>query len=693
MAELKYINKLNSNENIYDDGNIEEKLLNHYKYGNAIDENEAFYLTTDIRNNILNWYPFDNNKSVLEIGCGCGTLTEILCEKCKNVTCVEGSSRRAEITYYRHKNKKNLEIYSGNFEDLKLNKKFDYIVLIGVFEYAKRFFDNPDPFNFFLKKIKSMLKDNGIVLIAIENRYGLKYWNGCNEDHLNKQYIGLEGYEETDIQTFGKVEFINLIKNNGFTKYKFYYPFPDYKLPYLIYTDSRLPQFDEIQTLPFFTYGNKVNFNYNDVFKGLIDNNEFGFFSNSYLIEFGFDKSGISDVIYARNSINRKIDYKVTTFQLENKKFFKTSSNIKHLEEMLQIHEEIKKIGIKCSNIIKENQKFYIENIDGISEVNYFNELIKNKEIKKIYDEFDKIYNFYKSISNFKKMENPIIKSLNDVYEETYVLKLSLIDGNISNIIRKNNEYYFIDQEWLSNYEIPMEYLFADSLKYIYGINKNLGKIININEILDKYSISHEKVQILSEINDKFYKEEKNILNLKSCDIINNCKSNTNGNELDLQNVIYYDNGDGFNGENLIIGNYIYDKINDCYTFNVSLKKVPKLIRFDPVINGGKLLKIKDIKVNNKSVKYDEYNFYNFENCKLLIKDHPFVTFEVNSKNFKISLKILDLSEEEKSNLFSYFIKNEEEIKKLEEEKINLTNSNIKKSIMWKLFGGKNERK
>ena len=37
----------------------------------------------------------------------------------------------------------------------------------------------------------------------------------------------------------------------------------------------------------------------------------------------------------------------------------------------------------------------------------------------------------------------------------------------------------------------------------IYGINKNLGKIININEILDKYSISHEKVQILSEINDK----------------------------------------------------------------------------------------------------------------------------------------------------------------------------------------------
>lgn len=125
MAELKYINKLNSNENVYDDGNIEEKLLNHYKYGNNIDENEAFYLTTDIRNNILNWYPFDNNKNVLEIGCGCGTLTEILCEKCKNVTCVEGSSRRAEITYYRHKNKKNLEVKYDeynfyDFENCKL---------------------------------------------------------------------------------------------------------------------------------------------------------------------------------------------------------------------------------------------------------------------------------------------------------------------------------------------------------------------------------------------------------------------------------------------------------------------------------------------------------------------------------------------------------------------------------------------
>ena len=217
MAKLDL--KFYDNKDIYDDGNVENELLDYYKNNNGnlnFEREDIFYLTTSIRSNILKWYPISKNDEVLEIGCGCGTITGMLCEKAKNVTCIEGSKRRAEITYYRHKEKDNLYVYAGNFEKVAINKKFDYIVLIGVFEYAKIFFENKNPFDFFLTKIKDMLKENGKVLLAIENRYGIKYWAGANEDHLYTSYVGLEGYDNYNVQTFGKKEFIDLIRKKWF---------------------------------------------------------------------------------------------------------------------------------------------------------------------------------------------------------------------------------------------------------------------------------------------------------------------------------------------------------------------------------------------------------------------------------------------------------------------------------------------
>ncbi len=129
-------------KDIYNDGDVEDLLLKHYKEGSELDfyQSGVWYLTTDIRANILEWYPFKKSDSILEIGSGCGTLTRVLCEKSGSVTSVEASKRRAEITFERNKEYDNLNVIVGNYGAFPLDKKFDYIVLIGVFEYAKRFF-------------------------------------------------------------------------------------------------------------------------------------------------------------------------------------------------------------------------------------------------------------------------------------------------------------------------------------------------------------------------------------------------------------------------------------------------------------------------------------------------------------------------------------------------------------------------
>lgn len=206
---------------LYSDGNIEKEILDYTeKYAESefdrIFENDirwpVFYHLTEIRKNILNWYPMKKDASVLEIGAGMGAVTSVLCEKAKKVTCVELSKQRATAIANRNKLRENLEIIVGNLNDVQFSEKFDYITLIGVFEYAPLYTNSKDPFFDFLKQIKQFLKPDGKILMAIENKLGMKYFAGAPEDHTNIKYDGIMGYANKEsVQTFGKQELKNLL--------------------------------------------------------------------------------------------------------------------------------------------------------------------------------------------------------------------------------------------------------------------------------------------------------------------------------------------------------------------------------------------------------------------------------------------------------------------------------------------------
>ena len=201
--------KFNTNyykgSDLYSDGDVENTILDIVKNNNdftdmlhSTDDWAILYHLTPIRKNLLDWYDFDKSKTLLEIGGGCGAFSGMFAKKLDKVTVVELSKRRAEIIYNRHKNYDNLEIIAGNLNDVTFEEKFDYVTLIGVLEYAGKFTDGNTPFKTFLENAKSYLKTNGKLLIAIENKFGLKYWAGARED------LG-EGYGKSGATTTGEV--------------------------------------------------------------------------------------------------------------------------------------------------------------------------------------------------------------------------------------------------------------------------------------------------------------------------------------------------------------------------------------------------------------------------------------------------------------------------------------------------------
>ena len=318
---MKFNLEFYKGEDLYSDGNIESEILDYTEeyYESEFDkifENDIrwpiFYHLTDIRKNIINWYPMKKNCSVLEIGAGMGAITSVLCQKAKKVTCVELSKQRATAIANRNKNQENLEIIVGNLNDVKFDEKFDYITLIGVLEYAPLYTNSKNPFVDFLSYIKQFLKPDGIILIAIENKLGMKYFAGAPEDHTNIKYDGIMGYSNKEsVQTFGKKEMQELLKSVGLKNTKFYYPLPDYKLPNIVFSDEYLPDENTINNYNIYYYeGTQIEFDEKKAYAETIKNGVFDIFSNSFFVEASAKK------------IKTKVD-------LKNADFVKISENAK----------------------------------------------------------------------------------------------------------------------------------------------------------------------------------------------------------------------------------------------------------------------------------------------------------------------------------------------------------------------------
>lgn len=278
---------------LYSDGEIEDELLdivtNNEDYTKILRNDNRWailYHLSPIRENLLEWYDFKKQASILEIGAGCGAITSLFCKKADKVVGIELSKKRSLINAARNAKYGNLEILVGNFEDIKLKEKFDYVSLIGVLEYSPLYINSEQPFEEILKRTLTYLNDDGKLIVAIENKMGLKYLAGATEDHTGKVFDGVENYEGvTNVRTFSKMEIEELFRKVGYLNLDFYYPVPDYKMPNVVFSQKYLPQKGDMRNVvDVFDRERYQTFNEELVFDQLCNDNMFEYFANSFLI-------------------------------------------------------------------------------------------------------------------------------------------------------------------------------------------------------------------------------------------------------------------------------------------------------------------------------------------------------------------------------------------------------------------------
>jgi SAM-dependent methyltransferase len=293
VGNVKLVLDHHEKDVVYSDGDVEDDIMKYVSQGEDLDDVikkdprwPVLYHLSQKRENLLDWYDFDPEASLLEIGAGCGALTGMFCRKVAAVTAVEISDRRARIVALRNHQVNNLVVHAGRIENLPLEQKFDYITLIGVLEYAGTYHKTENPQVDFLRSVKARLKDDGTLILALENKLGLKYWAGAPEDHTGVLFESIEGYVgKTAVRTFGRKELEDLLGSAGFKDLDFYYPMPDYKMTDVLFSDNCLPHIGDLtQKAPNYDQPRYLLFREGLAMDNVIKNGAFSLMANSFLV-------------------------------------------------------------------------------------------------------------------------------------------------------------------------------------------------------------------------------------------------------------------------------------------------------------------------------------------------------------------------------------------------------------------------
>ena len=198
----------------------------------------TYYHLSTARANLLRGLALDPAAMVLEVGAGCGALTHHLAERCAAVDALEPELARAQVVRRRTRDLANVEVFVGDAFDLPVAEAYDLVVVVGVLEYVGGGVADTAPYHAFLERAAALLRPGGTLLLAIENRLGVKYLAGAPEDHTGRQFDSIQGYPGgANARTFSRRELTSLLAAAGLSA-RVLSAFPDYKLTRALLTDE-----------------------------------------------------------------------------------------------------------------------------------------------------------------------------------------------------------------------------------------------------------------------------------------------------------------------------------------------------------------------------------------------------------------------------------------------------------------------
>lgn len=401
----------------------------------------------ELDKNIISWYPFKKNSEILEIW----------------------EEEQIQLLFLEE----------------NLNKKYDYIVLIG--------FKHQNKIEEAIQNAITKLKEDGIILLSVDNKIGINKLCTQTEENINT-FIGRKKLEK--ILDFYQLQYK-----------KFYYPLPNYKRVNVIFTDEWLPSFETInRNLTLYDEEKILVLDENDRIESIVEEDIqlFKKLANSFFVECSKRELEENDIRFVTFSNIRKPEYRIKTI-IQGDKVYKYSANVKskqHIEDVKENIDMLNKLNFNLLDSYDENRIISkYQNPDYLL-YSIIISMLKNGKIDETLDLINKFKTELVEKLEKSNIEDNCFIKYNINYEPEVIENLNFIKHGFWDLIFQNcfyinNKFYFYDQEWREE-NIPVEFILYRAIKYCSGISNFLEKE-------QKYSllnITSEQQQLFDKLDD-----------------------------------------------------------------------------------------------------------------------------------------------------------------------------------------------
>ena len=459
--------------------------------------NGKFNLYEQVAQSIISWYPFKKNAAILVI------------------------TRSENLYLYNFFATREFSVSLINQQDLLTdefkknnNRKFDYIIAIGIIENQK------DPISF-LEICKYIKKDDGILLLGTENRLALKFFLGDKDPYSFRCFDGIENYRFIDSDSrkrmngrcYSKFELLSFFEKAGLSNVFSYSVLPSLYKAKLIYAEDYLPEEDlSLRINSDYYVSRNVFLKQEKLYSDIIKSGMFHQTADAYLFECS-DNADIEfgQIIQVSNSANRLPENACINIMYRNGTFEKKGLFEEYKQRCLALdfnHKYLKERNIQVLNVKIKNNSILMPCIHA--------ELANVALCRLALEDTEK---FISKMDDFRNiiLKSSEIESINDAHGP--IAKFGFLDLVPINAFFIDDDFLFFDQEFVEkNY--PLNAIVYRFLTIIYKWDNSIENIIPLGFFMDRYDLWKQEPlwremadEFTSNLENKCYFDSENQVN------------------------------------------------------------------------------------------------------------------------------------------------------------------------------------
>ena len=393
---------------------------------------------------------------------------------------------------------------------------YDIIIAADILEYA---LDTVGV----LDHIKRLLKPDGKLLLAADNRLGIRYFCGDQDAFSGKNYDSIENYRHLQYwergnmkgRAYSKAELTGFLEKAGFRRHRFFSVFPRISNPQLLLAEDYVPnEALDIRVFPEYNNPETVFLMEEELYPSLMENGLLHGMANGFFIECPL-RGNYVPIKQVTLSGERGVQNAMATI-IRSDGFVEKRALYREGKEKLQLLSEnntyLSAHGVRMIDAEVKEDAFVMPYVTGLPANEHFRELLQ-RDKEAFLRELDAFWNIIRHSSepaspeevdwekfepgwekrkkddpNREKWKKIAFGTEEEREELGVILKRGYLDLVSLNCFYLEDSFVFYDQElFLGN--VPDKAIMVRTIGFIYKFNDQLDSILPRRELFERYGM------------------------------------------------------------------------------------------------------------------------------------------------------------------------------------------------------------